>query len=63
MGIDRYANCNVKMDGTKLVIEIETDPKKVDIQPSASGKTRVVSTTGGAMAVEGGLKLNLTLYK
>lgn len=63
--INRYGNYNIRVDGTTLIIEIETDPAKVDMQPSSSGKSLVISTTGGAKHPEGmgpDVKLNLTLY-
>ncbi len=63
--IGRYGNFQTIMNGTKLIIEIETDPNKVDMQPSSSGKSMVISTTGGAKPVDGmspATRLNLTLY-
>ena len=60
--IDRYDNVKVSKDGSKLIIEIETDKEKVDAQPSGSGKSVVLATTGGARQVDG-LRLNLTLYR
>lgn len=59
--INNRANVQCKFDGTKLVIEIETDTDKVDAQPSTSGKTRTVATTGGFVVLQNGQKLNLTL--
>ena len=63
--ISRYGNYSFSMDGTKLIIAIETDPAKVDIQPSSSGKSLVIATTGGAKHPTGmsdATRLNLTLY-
>lgn len=60
--ISRYDNVNVEFDGSVMVIKIETDEDKVVTAPSKSGKTQVIATTGGAMALEE-LKLNLTLYR
>jgi len=50
------------MEGTVLTLRIETDETKVQVTPSASGKTMVIATTGGAQKIEG-LSLNLTLYR
>lgn len=63
--IDRYDNCECSIKDGKLTITICVDESKVDVQPSKSGKTLVVATTGGAMRVPGSmaLKLNLTLYR
>lgn len=36
---------NAQLKGTKLVIEIDADPKAT--QPSASGKSRKVASTNG----------------
>ena len=63
--IDRYSNVTTHMEGTKLIIEVETDANKVDIQPSASAKSMVIATTGGAKPIQGlpqKVRLNLTLY-
>lgn len=62
MKISRYENVQVERTGTKLVITIETDEEKVDAQPSGSGKSVVLATTGGARQING-LRLNLTLYR
>lgn len=60
--VSRYDNVYVTRDGTKLVITIETDEQKVDVQPSGSAKSLVLATTGGARRLDG-LSLNLTLYR
>lgn len=60
--ISRYDNLEVRQEGTKLVIEVETDEAKVDVAPSSSGKTLVIATTGGAKRVDG-LSVNLTVYR
>ena len=61
--ISRYENCTIERSGTKLVITIETDEEKVDAQPSGSGKSVVLATTGGARKLHDELQLNLTLYR
>ncbi len=64
--IDRYANVQIRFEGSKMILEIETDEEKVVTAPSKSGKTEVIATTGGATTISGenvSLKLNLTLYR
>ena len=63
MKISRYENVQVDRDSTKLVSTIETDEQKVDAQPSGSGKSVVLATTGGARKLHDELRLNLTLYR
>lgn len=60
--IDRYDNVDASIKDGILTIKILLDETKVDVQPSASGKTLVVATTGGAMKI-GFFKLNLTVYR
>ena len=60
--ISNRANIQTSMEGTVLTLRIETDETKVQVTPSASGKTMVIATTGGAQKIEG-LSLNLTLYR
>lgn len=62
--IDRYGNMEFDVDSGYLTIRICIDETKVDVQPSRSGKTFVLSTTGGAVRVPGTpLRLNMTLYR
>ena len=62
--LNRYENVQVEAKDGKLVITCVIDEAQVDVQPSASGKTLVLATTGGAQIVPGSaLKLNLTLYR
>ena len=60
--ISRYDNVSTEVEDGVLTIRIVVDESKVDVQPSGSGKTLVIATTGGAIPV-GALKLNLTLYR
>ena len=60
--ISRYENVKVEVKDGKLVIECNLDEDEVDVQPSGSGKTMVIATTGGATRI-GGMSLNLTLYR
>jgi hypothetical protein len=59
-------NVEFKVTGNKLVIEVDIGPKMVAAaQPSASGKTRMVASTGGFTPVTNGngrlaLSLNVT---
>ena len=55
-------NVNITWDGTKLVITVETDPAKVEQAASASGKSLMVGTTGGARK-ERDLEINLNVYR
>jgi ABC-type multidrug transport system fused ATPase/permease subunit len=52
-------NVDVKMEKGKMVITIDTTK---EVGPSASGKTTVIGTTGGAIDVDG-MMVNLTVYK
>lgn len=64
--IDSRANVNIRMDGTKMVIEVETDSQKVNAQPSTSGKTLTVATTGGyrwGLGSSGEFGVNLTVSR
>ena len=50
----------VKQEGKVITITI-TIPERG--RPSASGKSEVLATTGGAYTTPGGEKLNLSLYR
>ena len=63
MKISRYGNFTVEQVGTKIVVTIETDEEKVDVQLSKSGKSLVIATTGGAHKLPDERILNLTLYR
>jgi hypothetical protein len=54
----------VKVQGDKLIIEIDVSPAALKAAPlSKTGKSRLVASTGGFVAVEGkgNLKLGLNL--
>jgi len=62
--VSRYDNVNVSVEGSEVVIRCRVED--VQAAPSASGKTMVFATTGGARAVpvgDGVMQLNLTLYQ
>jgi len=62
--IDRYQNIRVMVEGDELIIRCNINESQVDVQPSASGKTFVLATSGGAAHVPGtNLKVNLTVYR
>ena len=62
--IDRYDNCEMKVKDGVLTVKMVVDETKVDVQPSGSGKTLVIATSGGAVKVNGTpLKFNFTLYR
>lgn len=62
--LNSRTNVKMSMNGTKLIIEVETDPKLVKADKSASGKSDVIASTGGNVQVPGtDLKLGLNLYR
>ena len=61
--IDTRSNVRTTIEGTTLVIRVELDPAKVELTPSASGKTRVIATTGGGKKLDDGTTINLTVYR
>jgi len=60
--ISRYDNVEHSIENDTLTLTISIDENQVDVQPSKSGKTLVIATTGGAIRI-GNLHLNLTLYR
>lgn len=61
---DRYNNWDATIEDGKLTITINIDESQVNVQPSKSGKTLVVATTGGFARVSGSsLSLSLTLCR
>ena len=58
-----YDNVVVAVDGSKLVITIETEVVRTALNELASSKRVVLATTGGEMRLDWGLYLNLTLYR
>ena len=56
-------NISIKMNGTKLIIEIDTSPAAVKAAKlSSTGKTRLLASTRGPIVIEGkldGLKVTL----
>ena len=63
IAMDSRENVKIEVSGTKVIVTLETDPGKVQIAPSATRKSDVYATTGGACTVGDGFKLNLTLYR
>lgn len=62
--LNSRSNVTMKVVGTKLIIEIEMDPGKVTTDKSQSGKSEVIASTGGNVAVPNtDLKLGLNLYR
>lgn len=53
---------NVKVETKGNVLTITVDLKK-DLGPSASGKTNLIATTHGSMAIGDGVIVNLSVYK
>lgn len=56
-------NVRTTIEGTTLVIRVELDPSKVELVPSASGKTRIIATTGGGKKMDDGTTINLSVYR
>jgi hypothetical protein len=55
---------SMKVNGSKLIIEVDIDAKALKAAPlSKSGKTRLVASTGGFTNVEGlnNVKVNLSV--
>jgi len=61
--MDSRTNVQIEESGTKIIVTLETDPNIVQVAMSASGKSNVYATTGGARTVGDGFRLNLTLYR
>ena len=61
--IDTRNNVRTTIEGTTLVIRVELDPTKVELVPSASGKTRIIATTGGGKKLDDGTTINLSVYR
>lgn len=53
-------NYGIKLDGTKLIIEIETDPAKLEHVMTSTGKNVMVATTGAFQSV-GKVKFSLNV--
>lgn len=55
------ANTNIvaEVEGSKLILTIDLKKK---VGPSKSGKTMLIATAGGGLAIED-MTLNLNLYK
>ena len=62
--VNPYSNVVTDIaENDKLVVTINLDPAEVEPTPSKSGKSMIIATSGGAIQVAPGLKLNLTLYR
>ena len=55
-------NVDMKIEGSKLVITVDLSK---DFGPSKSGKTIIIATTGGNVALPGNdaVKVGLNIYK
>lgn len=53
---------NVEVEVCGDILTIKVDLSK-EIGPSASGKSMLVASTGGAVTVEGGARVNLSVYR
>jgi len=62
MKTSRYENLDISIEDQTLTISINLDESQVAVEPSKSGKTMVIATTGGARRING-LSINLTVYR
>lgn len=53
---------NVALDINGDTLTITVDLSK-ELGPSASGKSTLIASTGGAVTVEGGARVNLSVYR
>ena len=58
----RYENVQISTEGKVLTITVDLDEEQVAVEPSKSGKTMVIATTGGARKIDG-MSINLTVYR
>lgn len=62
--VDRYENHEFSVEDGILTVKINLDEEKVDAQPSKSGKTVVLATSGGAVRIPGtDYRINFTVYR
>lgn len=54
----RNVELNVKGDTLTITIDLSKE-----LGPSASGKSTLIASTGGAVTVEGGARVNLSVYR
>ena len=60
--INPYDNVSMSIEDNVLTIKVNVDPDAVQPKLSASGKSMVWGTTGGATKA-GGFSVNLTVYQ
>ena len=53
-------NVTLDVDGNTLTITVDLSK---ELGPSASGKSTLIASTGGAVTVEGGARVNLSVYR
>lgn len=53
-------NVTLEVDGNTLTITVDLSK---ELGPSASGKSTLIASTGGAVTVEGGARVNLSVYR
>lgn len=53
-------NVEVEVCGDTLTITVDLSK---ELGPSASGKSTLIASTGGAVTVEGGARVNLSVYR
>lgn len=52
-------NVDIKVDGKKMVITVDLSKR---LGPSKSGKTQIIATTAGNVAVAKGVTIGLNVY-
>ena len=60
--ISRYDNVKITIEEETMTIVVNLNEDEVNVQPSGSGKTMVIATTGGAKKMED-VSVNLTVYR
>jgi ABC-type uncharacterized transport system YnjBCD ATPase subunit len=53
---------NLELEVKDSILTITVDLSK-ELGPSASGKSTLIASTGGAVTVEGGARVNLSVYR
>lgn len=53
-------NVALNVEGNTLTITVDLSK---ELGPSASGKSTLIASTGGAVTVEGGARVNLSVYR
>ena len=69
MGHNKEANCMIEGELKNVAVNVEGNTLTITVDlskelgPSASGKSTLIASTGGAVTVEGGARVNLSVYR